>query len=41
MMSKSKRLAQECTGCNLCVEQCAFLRKYGNPGEIAVAFDLP
>jgi Fe-S oxidoreductase len=36
----SKRLAQECTRCNLCVEQCAFLQKYGNPGEIASDFDF-
>ncbi len=36
----SNRLAQECTRCNLCVKQCAFLCKYGNPGEIAVAFDF-
>jgi Fe-S oxidoreductase len=40
VMSKSKMSAQEeCTRCNLCVEQCAFLRKYGNPAEIAAAFD--
>lgn len=26
-----------CTRCGACLEQCAFLRKYGNPGDIAWA----
>lgn len=31
---------QKCTRCNLCVKQCAFLQKYGNPGNIAAAIGL-
>jgi Fe-S oxidoreductase len=34
------KFAQDCIRCNLCVEQCAFLQKHGNPGEIAPAFDF-
>jgi len=32
-----KTLALECTACNRCVKECAFLKKYGNPGKIASA----
>lgn len=28
-----------CTECGLCVEECAFLKKYGNPKEIANGYD--
>ncbi len=31
---------QKCTRCNLCVKQCGFLQKYGNPGNIADAIGL-
>ncbi len=31
-------LAKECVGCNVCVKECAFLKKYGNPGTIANDF---
>jgi Fe-S oxidoreductase len=34
------KVAQKCIRCNLCVEQCAFLQKHGNPGEISAAFDI-
>ena len=34
------KFAEKCTRCNLCVKQCAFLQKYGNPGDIAAAFNL-
>lgn len=31
---------EKCTGCNKCVQNCNFLKKYGNPGELArVYFD--
>jgi uncharacterized membrane protein YdjX (TVP38/TMEM64 family)/ferredoxin len=28
-----------CTSCDICLRDCAFLRKYGNPGRIADAYD--
>ncbi len=31
-------LAKECAGCDLCVKDCAFLKRYGNPGTIANDF---
>lgn len=33
-----KTLALECVACNRCVKECAFLKKYGNPGKIARDF---
>lgn len=35
MKTPMKNLGQECVGCNLCVSDCGFLKKYGNPGQIA------
>jgi len=29
----------KCINCNLCRNECAFLKKYGNPAEIAAAYD--
>jgi Fe-S oxidoreductase len=31
-------LHQECTRCQACVTQCAFLQKYGTPGDIAASW---
>lgn len=28
---------EKCTGCNLCVRECSFLQKVGNPAEVAAA----
>jgi len=39
-MFKLKKFAEDCTHCNLCVEQCAFLQRYGNPAKVVSAFDL-
>ncbi|SDU55146.1 VTT domain-containing protein [Desulfobacula phenolica] len=33
-----KTLAMKCTGCDVCVKECAFLQYYGNPGKIAADF---
>ncbi len=33
-----KNLAEKCTGCDICVKECAFLQHYGNPGKIAEDF---
>jgi Fe-S oxidoreductase len=30
---------KECTSCDICLRDCAFLRKYGNPGRIADAYN--
>jgi Fe-S oxidoreductase len=30
-----EKIAEECIECNLCVKQCAFLKKYGTPKKIA------
>ncbi len=30
---------KECTACDICLRDCAFLRKYGNPGRIANAYN--
>ena len=32
---QAQALDRECTRCQACVSQCAFLQKYGNPGDIA------
>jgi Fe-S oxidoreductase/uncharacterized membrane protein YdjX (TVP38/TMEM64 family) len=34
-------VAEGCTQCGACVKQCAFLQKYGMPGEIAEAVNGP
>jgi Fe-S oxidoreductase len=31
-------MAERCTGCNRCKAECAFLARYGNPGQIAAAW---
>ena len=30
-----KTLTRECAACDRCVKECAFLKRYGNPGVIA------
>lgn len=30
-----KKISNECIRCNKCFDECAFLRKYGKPGDIA------
>lgn len=32
-------MVEQCTACGLCWKQCAFLRKYGKPKEIALSYD--
>ena len=32
-------VARRCTRCRICVKDCAFLKKYGTPGEIAASFN--
>jgi len=32
-------MAEDCTDCGLCVEECGFLETYGTPGEIARRYD--
>jgi Fe-S oxidoreductase len=39
-MHKLEKIAQECKQCDLCIKQCAFLQRYGNPGKIAATFDF-
>jgi len=34
-----KTISDKCINCELCVEECEFLKKYGKPKEIADAFD--
>jgi uncharacterized membrane protein YdjX (TVP38/TMEM64 family)/Fe-S oxidoreductase len=36
---RSTILSDNCTGCGICLEECAFLRKYGTPGKIAASYD--
>jgi L-lactate utilization protein LutB len=31
-------LVEKCVRCNICVKECAFLKKYGTPGAIADSF---
>ncbi|MFH2043604.1 MAG: (Fe-S)-binding protein [Pseudomonadota bacterium] len=33
-------ISQKCTNCTLCQKECAFLRQYGKPKEIADIFDI-
>ena len=30
-----KKISDECIRCNKCFDECAFIRKYGNPKDIA------
>jgi Fe-S oxidoreductase len=32
-------VSAKCTGCGVCVKECGFLQRYGNPHDIAVAYD--
>lgn len=32
-------VSEKCIQCGLCQEECAFLKKYGDPAEIAAAYD--
>jgi len=32
-------VAEKCTRCAACQQDCAFLRKYGTPGELAASYD--
>lgn len=34
-----ERVRERCTNCGACSETCAFLKRYGTPGEIALAYD--
>ncbi|MFH2218339.1 MAG: (Fe-S)-binding protein [Pseudomonadota bacterium] len=34
-----RTISEKCINCELCIKECAFLRKYGKPKEIADAFD--
>lgn len=34
-----KGVTETCINCNLCQKECAFLRKYGKPKEIADGYD--
>lgn len=35
----SKEMVEKCTECPLCLRECAFLEKYGNPKKIALRID--
>ncbi len=37
MLYQTQALNEGCTRCQACVTQCAFLQKYGTPGDIAAA----
>ena len=32
-------IAEKCSLCSACRQDCAFLRKYGLPGELAISYD--
>ncbi len=34
-----ERVREQCTDCGACLEECAFLKRYGTPGEIARSYD--
>ncbi|MEN6439038.1 MAG: VTT domain-containing protein [Syntrophobacter sp.] len=38
-MEQIRASLEKCVECNLCVKECAFLKKYGNPKAIGEAFD--
>lgn len=37
-MAAVNEIAKRCVSCNLCVQECAFLQKYGTPGTLCNAF---
>jgi len=39
LAGKIKKISAGCTRCKACQKECAFLRKYGKPGEIADAYN--
>jgi uncharacterized membrane protein YdjX (TVP38/TMEM64 family)/Fe-S oxidoreductase len=39
LSGKLKEISEGCTRCKACQKECAFLRKYGKPGEIAEAYN--
>jgi uncharacterized membrane protein YdjX (TVP38/TMEM64 family) len=39
LSGKLKEISEGCTRCQACQKECAFLRKYGKPGEIADAYN--
>jgi L-lactate utilization protein LutB len=34
-----EEISAKCTRCTVCQQDCAFLRKYGTPGELAQSYD--
>ncbi len=40
LSEKIKEISECCTRCQACRKECAFLRKYGTPGEIADTYNL-
>jgi uncharacterized membrane protein YdjX (TVP38/TMEM64 family)/Fe-S oxidoreductase len=34
-----EEMSAKCTRCTVCQQECAFLRKYGTPGELAQSYD--
>jgi Fe-S oxidoreductase len=38
LYAELKNISQKCIRCNLCINECEFLRQYGKPGEIADEF---
>jgi uncharacterized membrane protein YdjX (TVP38/TMEM64 family)/Fe-S oxidoreductase len=39
LQEKLRKVVADCINCKFCQEECAFLRKYGKPKEIAEAYD--
>ncbi|ABC78792.1 (Fe-S)-binding protein [Syntrophus aciditrophicus] len=39
LSEKIREISEGCARCGACRKECAFLRKYGTPGEIADAYD--
>jgi uncharacterized membrane protein YdjX (TVP38/TMEM64 family) len=39
LASLTSDMAEKCTRCAACQQACAFLRKYGTPGEVAQSYD--
>jgi len=39
LQEELRKLGADCINCKLCQDECAFLRKYGKPKEIAAAYD--
>jgi len=40
LAAELKTISEKCTNCQLCIEDCGFLKTYGTPKEIADAFDF-